>query len=233
MTGQWLIDLAVFVLATVAAHQGQAGLTTYLGQKRRTADRLKGLAGEEAGNQAIELRRSLRGGNGPLTRWLARLIVQSGTTRPPAALCAMAVALGLALLLVLPGAAPWSLRLPFAFGLGGLAVVVSLRIMRRRRIARFGECLPEILDIITRSLRAGHPLPVSLGLVARETPAPPGRNSPCSSMRSATGAACRRRSNASTSGSDTRSFASSWPPSRSGNRPGAISARSWPACPEP
>ena len=174
MTESWLIYVAVFVLTALAVHQGQAGLSTYLGQRRRTTDRLKGLTGEETGGQAIELRRSLRGGNGPVARWLARLVVQSGTTRSPAALCGMAVALGLVLFLVLPSAAHWSLRLPLALGLGGLGVVASLRIMRRRRIARFGESLPEILDIITRSLRAGHPLPVSLNLVARETPAPAG-----------------------------------------------------------
>lgn len=41
-------------------------------------------------------------------------------------------------------------------------------------MARFGEQLPEVLDVIVRSLRAGHPLPVSLGLVARELPEPAG-----------------------------------------------------------
>lgn len=174
MTEPWMAYLAVFVLVTVAAYQGQAGLSTYLGQRRRTADRMRGLAGGEAATQAIELRRSLRGGNGPMARWLARLVVQSGTTRSPATLCTTAVALGFALFMVLPGAAHWSLRLLLGLSLGGLAVVVFLRLMRRRRIARFGESLPEILDIITRSLRAGHPLPVSLALVARETMAPAG-----------------------------------------------------------
>ena len=43
---------------------------------------------------------------------------------------------------------------------------------RARRIASFGEQLPEVLDVITRSLRAGHPLPVSMALVAREMPEP-------------------------------------------------------------
>jgi len=174
MSDQWLISLAIFVLVAVAVHQGQAGLATYLGQKRRTADRLRTLAGEEAGTPAIELRRRLRGGSSPVSRWLARLVVQSGTTRSPAALCAMAVGLGLVLFLVLPGAAHWSYRLLLALILGGFAVVASLRLLRRRRIARFGDSLPEILDIITRSLRAGHPLPVSLALVARETTAPAG-----------------------------------------------------------
>jgi tight adherence protein B len=170
----WLIYLAVFVLTTVAAYQGQASLATYFGQRRRTADRMRTLAGEEAGTPAIELRRSLRGGSDPVSRWLTRLIVQSGTARSPVALFGMAVGIGILLFLVLPGAANWSLRLLLALSLGSLAVMAWLRVMRRRRIARFGDSLPEILDIITRSLRAGHPLPVSLALVAREIGAPAG-----------------------------------------------------------
>lgn len=174
MSDPWLISLAVFVLATAATYLGQAGLATLLGQRRRSADRLRTLTGEEAGAPAIELRRNLRGARSPLSRWLARLVVQSGTTRSPVALCAMAAGLALLLYLVLPGAAHASLRALLALILGGLGIVAWLRILRRRRIAQFGESLPEILDIITRSLRAGHPLPVSLSLVARETPAPAG-----------------------------------------------------------
>lgn len=174
MSDPWLVSLAVFVLATAAAYLGQAGLATLLGQRRRSADRLRTLTGEEAGAPAIELRRSLKGGRSPVSRWLARLVVQSGTARSPVALCAMAAGLALLLYLVLPGAAHASLRALLAMILGGLGIVAWLRILRRRRIARFGDSLPEILDIITRSLRAGHPLPVSLALVARETPAPAG-----------------------------------------------------------
>lgn len=49
-----------------------------------------------------------------------------------------------------------------------------LRIVRARRIARFSEQLPDVLDVIVRSLRAGHPMPTSLSLVAREMPDPAG-----------------------------------------------------------
>lgn len=55
-----------------------------------------------------------------------------------------------------------------------LTVVGFLMFMRARRIGRFAEQLPDVLDIIVRSLRAGHPLPVSLSLVAREMPDPAG-----------------------------------------------------------
>lgn len=174
MTEPWLLYLAVFVLVSVAVHQGQAGLASYLGQRKRTAGRLRWMTGENSSSPAVQLRRNLRDGEGVVSRRFASLVVQSGTARSPAALCGTAAGLGVVLALILPGAAPWALRFPLGLTFGGFTVMACLRVMRRRRIARFGDTLPEILDIITRSLRAGHPLPVSLALVARETRAPAG-----------------------------------------------------------
>ena len=45
---------------------------------------------------------------------------------------------------------------------------------RQRRIARFGEQLPDALDVIVRGVRVGYPLSVALRLVAREMPDPVG-----------------------------------------------------------
>lgn len=45
---------------------------------------------------------------------------------------------------------------------------------RRRRITKFVQQLPESLDVIVRSLSAGHPLPAAVSLVAREMPDPIG-----------------------------------------------------------
>jgi len=64
--------------------------------------------------------------------------------------------------------------IPLAF-VAALAVgFVLLFLARSRRIDRFSEQLPEALDIVVRGLRAGHPLQVALGLVAREMPDPIG-----------------------------------------------------------
>jgi tight adherence protein B len=43
-----------------------------------------------------------------------------------------------------------------------------LRILRGRRQKRFGAQFPDSLDMIVRSLRAGHPVPIALSMVARE-----------------------------------------------------------------
>jgi tight adherence protein B len=49
-----------------------------------------------------------------------------------------------------------------------------LRILRGRRRKAFGAQFPDSLDIIVRSLRAGHPVPIAISMVAREMPDPIG-----------------------------------------------------------
>ena len=49
-----------------------------------------------------------------------------------------------------------------------------LRILRARRQKAFGAQFPDALDIIVRSLRAGHPVPVALNMVGREMKDPIG-----------------------------------------------------------
>ncbi len=52
--------------------------------------------------------------------------------------------------------------------------VMTLRFLRKRRHKMFGLQLPEALELITRSLKAGHPVPVAISMVAREMPDPIG-----------------------------------------------------------
>ncbi|BCG94290.1 type II secretion system F family protein [Mesorhizobium sp. 131-2-1] len=52
--------------------------------------------------------------------------------------------------------------------------VMALRFQRGRRLKRFGMQLPEALELITRGLKAGHPVPVAISMVAREMPDPIG-----------------------------------------------------------
>jgi len=69
-----------------------------------------------------------------------------------------------------------SLLLALLIGiLAGIVVPILLLVaLRSRRRAQFDAQLPEALDIIVRSLRAGHPVPVAISLVAREMPDPIG-----------------------------------------------------------
>jgi tight adherence protein B len=49
-----------------------------------------------------------------------------------------------------------------------------LRFLRSRRQKKFGAQFPDSLDIIVRSLRAGHPVPIAISMVAREMADPIG-----------------------------------------------------------
>ncbi len=49
-----------------------------------------------------------------------------------------------------------------------------LRFLRGRRQKAFGAQFPDALDMIVRSLRAGHPVPIAITMVAREMPDPIG-----------------------------------------------------------
>jgi tight adherence protein B len=49
-----------------------------------------------------------------------------------------------------------------------------LKLLRARRLSAFGKQFPNAIDIIVRSLKAGHPVPIAISMVARELPDPIG-----------------------------------------------------------
>jgi tight adherence protein B len=58
------------------------------------------------------------------------------------------------------------------FGIG--LPLFALTIFRNRRMGKLTAQLPETLDMIVRSLKAGHPIPVAVGLVAKDMAQPIG-----------------------------------------------------------
>ena len=52
--------------------------------------------------------------------------------------------------------------------------LMVLRMKRNKRHKAFGTQFPDAIDIIVRSLKAGHPVPVAISMVAREMPDPIG-----------------------------------------------------------
>jgi tight adherence protein B len=61
-----------------------------------------------------------------------------------------------------------------AIGTVTLLCWTVLTTLRRMRHKRFGNQFPDALDIIVRSLRAGHPVPVAIAMVGREMADPVG-----------------------------------------------------------
>ncbi len=57
---------------------------------------------------------------------------------------------------------------------GFVLPILVLKILRSRRLKKFGAQFADAIDIIVRSLRAGHPVPVAIAMVAKEIPDPVG-----------------------------------------------------------
>ena len=66
------------------------------------------------------------------------------------------------------------LVLPLWLRLSLALPLLVLKIKRSRRQKAFGAQFPDALDIIVRSLRAGHPVPIAITMVAREMADPIG-----------------------------------------------------------
>ncbi len=106
---------------------------------------------------------------------LNRLILQSGLTigLPRLVLVALvaAVAVFAAVVILRDSLVEAAVWMVVACVLGPY---VALRMMRGRRQKRFGLQFPNAIDIIVRSLRAGHPVPIAVSMVSREMPDPIG-----------------------------------------------------------
>jgi tight adherence protein B len=182
MAGPELIHLIYLAAAACGILLAEAVYLLYAGGRaRRDAvnRRLRLREGQLTQEQVLVQLRKERGvapgGSARLAGILRRLRTQSGLTMPLSRFLlitsAVAGAAGLAAFFkgmpVLIAAAllpPLMVTLP----------VLVLRFMRKRRHKIFGIQLPEALELITRGLKAGHPVPVAIAMVAREMPDPIG-----------------------------------------------------------
>jgi tight adherence protein B len=98
-----------------------------------------------------------------------QLVLQSGLTVGIGRLVAF-VAIGTVLvfvaIVVVRGSVLQALIMALICGL--LLPILVLRFLRNRRQKAFGAQFPDALDMIVRSLRAGHPVPIAISMVARE-----------------------------------------------------------------
>jgi tight adherence protein B len=172
--------LILLFAAVFTAGQAAFGLFSVATQKRRVNQRLK-VADRVDGVSAMvfELRKqrglNADGRRGGAVRWLSDLIVASGVPYNPkrwtvyallvAAIGGVAVAfLTKNPMFFVPGA--------LIAGIGG--PLVYLKVMVSKRQAAIGVQLPQALEIIVRSLEAGHPVPTAISLVGREMADPIG-----------------------------------------------------------
>jgi len=161
-----LVAEAVYLL-----HAGRTGRREAINRRMKLQD------GKISQEQVLIQLRKERGASGgfQLSRSLARLRTQSGLTAPLSRFlfATSLAAVGLALAAVWFGLPPL-IGLPAALLLCAVLPVMTLRFLKKRRHKKFGQQLPEALELITRGLKAGHPVPVAIAMVAREMPDPMG-----------------------------------------------------------
>jgi tight adherence protein B len=174
----WTIPALVF-LAMLLGVPGLYHLVFQTGRIRRSINRR--LAQSRQSTSATDALNALRRERGfvdvesPWLRDLNDLFMQTGLALDRRLVLLSVVALGLLLFLLLGlilGYAPITLALAAVLSL--VLTYLFFRVVRQRRIARFAQQLPDAIDLIVRGVRVGYPLPVALGLVAREMPEPIG-----------------------------------------------------------
>ena len=168
-----LIGAALFAAAVVAEFMSRSM------QRNAALKRLDESAVRERGQAAL-LRaappdHARFGAVGAVIDFWLRLYAQSGSQPTPMILGMFAAGSVIASFILLNGAINNTLAAG-ALALGaGLAVPFILLLRNRaKRRAKFAAQLPDAIEVIVRSLKAGHPLTTAIGMVARDLPAPIG-----------------------------------------------------------
>ena len=125
--------------------------------------------------ETLKRERGLTGVDNKNFAYLNDLILQSGLRLDTKLTIAVAFLLGL-LFFFLFGLAFGFGLLSFIFSamFAAVSMVLFLTLMRRKRIARFSDQLPDAIDVIVRGVKSGYPFTVALGLVAKEMSDPIG-----------------------------------------------------------
>lgn len=171
-----LVGVAVF-LAVEVLYLTIARRATYLRQVNARLKLLHDSADSHDVLLELRRRRSLSADGAyvlPMV-WFNRLVMQSGAGLGMGKLLtAMGLLALVAFVAVLVAYGSWAVACAAGVGAGLLVPVLALRMLRGRRRRKFEEQLPDAVDVMVRSLRAGHPLPVAIAMVGREMADPIG-----------------------------------------------------------
>lgn len=178
MNELWIIYIIVFCAVLLAV---QGGYWFYAEQRksRGAVNRRLILAKENANSrqvfEALKRERGLIGLDSGQFAQFNQFIIQTGLRLDGRLLIASAFSVGVLFFVLLGlaigyGFVSFIMALIFAM----LLMFLFLVIVRRSRIARFSEQLPESIDVIVRGVKSGYPFIIALGLVAKEMSDPIG-----------------------------------------------------------
>lgn len=109
----------------------------------------------------------------PRLSGLDRFLEQAGSMMPVSRFMLISLACGIGALLVVTVVLAPPLWFRFGAGLlGGFTPYLIVSRMRRRRLGRIEQSLPEAVDLIARALRSGHAFPSALQMVGTEMVGP-------------------------------------------------------------
>jgi tight adherence protein B len=176
----YIVYAAVFVAIVLAVEGLWLFARSLSPESREINRRLAVIAEKKDPKAALSLMKERLGG--PLSQaiverapWLAQMLWMSRARISPAALLGLAGGLSAAFVLLagLSGAPP-ILTLVFGIAAGAGLPFGVVAFMAGRRRKAFLDQFPGAVDLVARSLQAGHPIPVALGIVAEQAPDPIG-----------------------------------------------------------
>jgi tight adherence protein B len=171
-----LVYIAVF-LAGLLLVEGLYYMMRSGGEGARAVNRrLRMQQRTEDGREVLSaLRKEQRDLKGPFG-YFNRLLMQSGTTAPLSRLFVWMIVAGFVTFVLMAAASPFPTLMSLVIGIlaGAGLPVLWLQMKIRKRAQRFAEQLPDALDTIARSLRAGHPFSSALTLASSDMSDPIG-----------------------------------------------------------
>jgi tight adherence protein B len=191
LESSYLIYGAIFLCALLLVEGVYYLVNDNVGRASTVNRRMQLLASGQSNREVYEtlLRRtasnlSAYGLAGRIYSALDHLVMQAGITLPTVRILMFMVGLAAfafiaILVLARTTFIPSVMPLPMAALLGGVLIgfgfpLLHINSKRAARLKKFGEQLPDALDVMVRSLRAGHPVSAAMNLVTREMPDPIG-----------------------------------------------------------
>ncbi|MGD9966265.1 MAG: type II secretion system F family protein [Hyphomonadaceae bacterium] len=176
----YVVYAAIFIAVVLAVEGIWLFIRSVSPQSREINRRLALIAQKKDPKAALTLMKEREGGRlsqaiNEHAPWIGQMIWMARAKVAPAAL--IALALGFAAVFVFLfsfSGAPLILSLVFGAAAGVGIPFGALAMLALQRKKKFLEQFPTAVDLVARSLQAGHPIPVALGIVAEQAPDPIG-----------------------------------------------------------
>tara|TARA_R110002049_G_scaffold10127_3_gene50475 strand:- start:186169 stop:187137 length:969 start_codon:yes stop_codon:yes gene_type:complete len=176
------LNILVYVVVFVGVLFAYEGLLQLIFRRETRGEarnrRMRMIQRGASGDEILQLLRDpamfgSRAKQGPITRF-RRLLIQAGVTISTAWILLGAFGLGA---ITFVGANIYlvtDLSLAISVAVAVLLPIIILLSMKRARLDKLSKQLPDTLDLMSRGLKVGHPVAVTIGNVAKDMPDPIG-----------------------------------------------------------